>query len=642
MAKTVPEARELPEEEETHEESQAQGFDAQESDAEGRELSPAMRIALYMVVPFLVFFLIDGRFFANEFLATHFSVSPLFAFAPILSLYLGWPAMVGCVAAEAIVCLSTGVTVFEPGIWVAGLIFYVVIPYLLWYATSASSPDPYPRCSRAGALAKLFWIIILANLVYAIFASFSATQMNVANGYAWSVMSEFLLMTSITLTLGILLLIALEASPLTPMPASWITVPYQKRRSLTLTQRIVLMFAALATVVLLGLILSFYVFIYSEEEGGAESIFELIAASLVLGDVVIIVLWSFCILVIRYLQTRFTIPIERLSETTRAFPRQMADYQTAVDEGVRGEALAEARAEAEDPVDMGDLKPSGEVAYLVEDTDTMRASMVSYLDEMRSVTAENERVKVELETAKDIQQSAVPHDFSEIEAELGVQVAASMTPARDVGGDFYDAFRIDATHLGVIMADVSGKGMPAALFMMRALADLREQMHAHPEDVGLALTRANQALCENNGAMLFVTVFIGILDTETGVFSYANGGHNPAWILGKDGTWLKARKGLMVGIMDMIQYKTETLQLAPGGGLFLYTDGVTEALNPEEELYGEDRLDAVLKKVEAAAGGEASSETLVEDVLADVHTFVNGAEASDDITALAFRWLPAS
>ncbi len=630
MAETSPAAQDAPE----------QAPERKEPEAKGAGLGVPARMAIIALVTFLVFFLIDGRFFANDFLAEHFSVSPLFAFAPIVCLYLGWPAMVGCVVAESIVCLSTGVTIFDPGIWVAGLIFYVVIPYLLWYATNASARDPYPRCSRAGALAKLFWILILANIVYAIFASISAVQMNVANGYAWSVLSEFLMMTSITLTLGIVLLIALEASPLAPLPASWITVPYRQRRSLSLTQRIVLVFAALATVVLLGLILSFYVFIYSEEEGGAESIVELITASLVLGDVVIIVLWTFGVLVIRYLQTRFTIPIERLSETTRAFPRQMADYQTAVDEGVRGEALAEARAEAEDPVDMGDLKPSGEVAYLVEDTDTMRASMVRYLDEMRSVTAENERVKAELEIAKGIQQSAVPHDFTELESELGVQIAASMTPARDVGGDFYDAFMIDATHLGVIMADVSGKGMPAALFMMRALADLREQMHSHAEDVGLALTRANQALCENNGGNLFVTAFIGILDVKTGVFSYANGGHNPAWILGTDGTWLKARKGLVIGIMDMIQYKTETLQLEPGGGLFLYTDGVTEAMNPEDALYGEDRLDAILKKTEAADDGEAPSEVIVQNVLTDVHAFVDGAEPSDDLTAMAFRWLP--
>lgn len=113
--------------------------------------------------------------------------------------------------------------------------------------------------------------------------------------------------------------------------------------------------------------------------------------------------------------------------------------------------------------------------------------------------------------------------------------------------------------MGVIMADVSGKGMPAALFMMRALADLREQMHSHPGDVGDALTRANKALCENNESMLFVTAFIGILDVETGLFAYANAGHNPAWQLGPDGTWLKARKGLMLGVMDMISYRTETL-----------------------------------------------------------------------------------
>ncbi len=592
------------------------------------------------LITFAAFLVLDGWFFANPFIARHFSVSLFFSFAPVVCLYLGWPAMVGALAAETVAAQVLGKAVYDPVLWFIGVIAYVALPYLFWYAIFRKAEDPYPRCSRARSLAVLFGLLIVSALILGLITPLCGGVVDSDGGYVWLVCTSTLPMSSISLTLGIVLLIVFEASPIEPRAPLWISTCYEQHSSLTLTQRIVLVFAALATVTIVGLILAIYVFIYQADTTGIVSFIQMITAALILGDIVIFVLWTFGVITISYLQNHFTIPIERLSALTRDFPKEMAEYQEAVDAGMKGAELAEAKARAADPVDMARLKPSGEVRWLVEDTDTMRASMVNYLDEMRSVAAENERVKTELDVASKIQQGVVPHDFTEIDEALKVQVAASMTPARDVGGDFYDAFRVDSEHLGVIMADVSGKGMPAALFMMRALAELREQMHAHPEDVGLALTRANQALCTNNAGMLFVTAFIGILDVETGILDFANAGHNPAWQLGEHGTWLKARKGLVLGMIETIAYTTEHLQLEPGGGLFLYTDGVTEAMTANDEQYSDARLDGELTKIEAAHGGEASSETLVDEVLADVHAFVAGAPQSDDITALAFRWLP--
>lgn len=383
------------------------------------------------LVPFAFFLVVDGLFFSVPFTADHFPVSLDFAFAPVICLYLGWPAMVGCGAAEAIVCLVTPGVVFDPPLWFLGIAIYLCLPYLLWYLVHRKSEDPFPRCSRAGDLASLFGFLILATILYAFAMAGSASAVD-SGDYAWAVLTDAMIMMSITLTLGIMLMLWFVASPIEPRAPRWVTVPYEQAASLSLTQRIVLVFSALASVSLMGLLLSLYVFIYPSDSTDPIDFLELIAAGLLLADVLVALLWLFGVLTINYLQSRFTIPIERLSETTRAFPADMANYQRAVDDGLGGEALAEAKAKAEDPVSMERLKPSGEVAYLVEDTDTMRASMVSYLDEVRSVTAENERVKAELDIASQIQQGAVPHDFSEIWSQLGVQVAASMTPARDV------------------------------------------------------------------------------------------------------------------------------------------------------------------------------------------------------------------
>ena len=591
------------------------------------------------LIPFAIFLVLDGWFYSSPFNAEHFGASIIFSFAPVVCLYLGWPAIVGCAAAEAVVCLSTQVTVFDPALWLAGVVIYVALPYVLWYLIFWRAEDPYPRFDRASSVAWALVLLFISALVFGFLAGASAATANPDNGYAWAVIDLLMPMSAITLTVGIVLGILFEASPIAPRAPLWIREPYRQRPMLSLTQRIVFVFAVLAAVTVLGLLAGFMAFVYDPSDPDADFL-SIMMGSLLIGDVVIFILWIFAIFTIAYIQSRFTMPIERLSAATRAFPEEMGAYQRAEEEDAAPDVLAEAKARAAQPVDMSGLRPSGEAAYLVEDTDTMRAELVRYLDEMRSVTAENERVRAELDIASQIQQGAVPHDFAELDRELHVQVAASMFPARDVGGDFYDAFRVDGTHLGVIMADVSGKGMPAALFMMRALADLREQMHAHAGDVGLALTRANRALCENNDAMLFVTGFIGILDVESGVLSYANAGHNPAWRLGPEGTWLKARKGLVLGVMDAVSYRAETLRLSPGGGLFLYTDGVTEAMDAHGGLYGDPRLDEVLRGLEERDAGDAPAGALVDGVIADVRRHAEGAEQSDDITALAFRWLP--
>ncbi|MCX7140703.1 MAG: SpoIIE family protein phosphatase [Proteobacteria bacterium] len=242
-----------------------------------------------------------------------------------------------------------------------------------------------------------------------------------------------------------------------------------------------------------------------------------------------------------------------------------------------------------------------------------------------------ELLQKELAIAQNIQLSMLPAGSRLFPERTEVQAYAIMEPAKDVGGDFYDAFFAAPGRLFVAVGDVAGKGIPAALFMARTITQLRMEVvrGRSPSDV---LEAVNRALCEGNDAGMFVTLFCGILETETGRFHFANAGHNPPLLLGLDGKceFLKLKKGLVAGIMESARYVTDTMQFAPGQSLLFYTDGVTEAINRRNEFYTEERLIAKTGK-----GPWDSPRLLVDAVRADIAAFVQDAPQADDITMLA-------
>jgi sigma-B regulation protein RsbU (phosphoserine phosphatase) len=249
-----------------------------------------------------------------------------------------------------------------------------------------------------------------------------------------------------------------------------------------------------------------------------------------------------------------------------------------------------------------------------------------------------ELLQKELSIAHDIQISMLPAGSRLFPNCQEVQAYAIMEPAKDVGGDFYDAFFAAPDRVFVAVGDVSGKGVPAALFMARAITQVR--MEAVRRRSLLAVLEAvNRALCEGNEAGMFVTLFCGILETDTGKFTFANAGHNPPILLGTDGKhqFLKVRKGLVAGIMDSVRYATDSIKLSQGQFVLLYTDGVVEAMNPQGEFYSEQRL-------LAAVGGREwdSPNVLVGAVRAGVAEFAQNAPQADDITMLALRYCGAA
>lgn len=321
---------------------------------------------------------------------------------------------------------------------------------------------------------------------------------------------------------------------------------------------------------------------------------------------------------------------------------QMQALAATLDKGPR-EALLQELEEIERTAGAGPADGLGVLAVAfqrmsqrVGEQHTRLAELVVELREALYHKTRLISLQQELDLARKIQLSILPQHFPE---RPEVEVFGRMMPAKEVGGDFYDFFLLDAHRLGVAVADVSGKGIPAAFFMLiaRTLLKATATFGAGP---GACLSRLNDLLGEENEQMLFVTLFYGILDLRTGVFTYANGGHNPPYHLRAGphhaGTIapLASTEGMGLAVVDGLDYRETTLVLAPGDGLLLYTDGVTEAFDVHDTIYGDPRLIATL-----AATGAASAQELVEQVVASVLRFAEGAPQADDITTVAVRYL---
>lgn len=250
---------------------------------------------------------------------------------------------------------------------------------------------------------------------------------------------------------------------------------------------------------------------------------------------------------------------------------------------------------------------------------------------MDEIAAAKQRMQDELNVGRDIQLSMLPTDKP---ATTEFSVEATMQAAREVGGDFYDFFPIGPTEYAFCVADVSDKGVASALFMSVTKALIKARCR-EDNSTASVVTWVNDEIAIGNDSCMFITLFIAVLDTVTGQVRYTNAGHNPPYIKRDDGSLecIDARHGPMVGAMGGIVYGEDTLQMARGDSLVLFTDGVTEAMNGGRELYGESRLEALLTE-----HPRNDVESLIHDVLASVREFADGAEQSDDITLLAFSY----
>lgn len=265
----------------------------------------------------------------------------------------------------------------------------------------------------------------------------------------------------------------------------------------------------------------------------------------------------------------------------------------------------------------------------------MLKKLETYIENLTAVTAEKERIGTELNVATHIQSSMLPCIFPAFPDRNELDIYATMTPAKEVGGDFYDFFMVDKRHIAIVMADVSGKGVPAALFMVIGKTLIKD--HTKPgRDLGEVFTEVNNILCESNDNGMFITAFEGVLDLVTGEFRYVNAGHEKPFIYrkGKGYEAYKIRPGFVLAGMENIRYKEQMIQLDIGDKVFQYTDGVTEAMNKDNQLYGMDRLHHILNQ----QCQTCSPEKTLELVKADIDAFAGDNNQSDDITMLCLEY----
>ena len=312
-----------------------------------------------------------------------------------------------------------------------------------------------------------------------------------------------------------------------------------------------------------------------------------------------------------YLRNQFVLPIRRVSGEAARFAK----------DNTKG-------------AELDDVSKIEEIYDLAVSVDKMETDMLKYIENLTKVTAENERIETELTLASSIQENSVPNEFPAFPGRSDFDIYASMTPAKEVGGDFYNFFLIDDDHLAVIIGDVSGKGVPAALFMMvtNILTSYRTRTGGDPSEI---LSFVNNDLCEHNKLDMFVTLWLGILELSSGKLTYANAGHEDPVIYKKaEGRFeLNVNKhGFVAGGMPGMKYTDFEVTLDHGDRLFIYTDGVPEATNGDNKLFGLERMVGVLNE-----NTKESLDGLLAKIHESVNAFVGSAPQFDDLTMLCLE-----
>ena len=337
---------------------------------------------------------------------------------------------------------------------------------------------------------------------------------------------------------------------------------------------------------------------------------------LVNSIIFVLLLTGLCILLNIFLIRRLAVdPLKKLTDAACGF--------AAVD-----------REYTKDDIIHVDIKSNDEIGDLYHEIQEMQSRIVDYTGRMTTYAAEQSRIGTELELANRIQMSILPEVGPEIKDRKEFLLRASMTPAKEVGGDFYNFFLIDKDHLGLVMADVSGKGVPAALFMMASMILLKDLAvpGRKPSEI---LMQANNDICRNNKAKMFVTVWLGILEISTGHMTCASAGHEFPAVRGEDKTFrlFKDPHGFVLGGMEDMKYKDYELTLSPGDALFVYTDGVPEANDAAGAFFGTDRMEEALNLAQPG-----HPKDILMKVRESVETFAGGAEQFDDMTMMCLEY----
>lgn len=531
-------------------------------------------------------------------------VRPASAFPPAFGLLFGAMGALGCAIGNLAADILSG---YPPLMCILGFVaqfLYGYLPYCLWKRMGDTGEQGKSRL-KFNCLKNMMCyisIVFIDSAGMAVLLGIMMQGFGISSFFSMATCMFFLNNFVFCMILGIPIIILAEMRGV-------------KKNVISMNERFVLIF------LLLGVLSASLIGVFAYGE-----LFHYITDPLTLWNRVylyisidLLVFHVITVVFLWYSEHTITIPIAGLTEIAK-------NYINGADEKTDSKSMITAC----EPL----AKTSGEVGYLADAFRKMFLDLDGYIENLTRITAEKERIGAELSVATQIQADMLPSIFPAFPERNEFDIYASMTPAKEVGGDFYDFFMVDEDHLAVVIADVSGKGVPAALFMVIAKTIIKN--HAlNKEPVFEVFKNANEQLCENNEEGMFVTAWMGLLTISTGHFEYVNAGHNPPLLKRAKGefTYLKSRPCFVLAGMEGSCYRKEELMLSAGDILYLYTDGVTEAENAQNELYGEERLKAALERQKSDNPND-----ILPFVSADIDSFVKEASQFDDITMLCFKY----
>ena len=600
---------------------------------------------------------------------------PASALPPALGMMFGpWGAL-GAASGNLISDIIAG---YPPEIYLFGFIsqfLYGYIPYKLWYTIGITAKRTKPRINTVENLIKFLVVIFITSTVMTLLLGSHFEILNIAymfsistlivwfNNFEFSMIFGILIITLANFynirmyepkktkkafisknIFDILLISAIimgltymvYSSILGPIPNesmiiftiilyllifSYIFKPYlgeiKEKKDIvriSLTEKIISFFIIIGTIVAISTgIIAFFINPLSISNTIEFWKIIYIITGLILG-----MFYVLSIIFLAYIEKAITTPIESLSNIT--------DEYTANDENIENNKVILSKIKKY-------TKDNDEIGILAKSLKKMIINLKRYMKHLKKVTAEKERINTELDIAKKIQTSLLPKKFPAFPDKPEINIQAIAKPAKEVGGDFYDFFLIDKNHLAIVIADVSGKGIPAALFMVIAKTLIKNNAQSGniPKKVFI---NTNNQLCEGNDLNMFVTAWMGVLELSTGKLTFVNAGHNaPILKEGNKYSWLKSKPNFVLGGMENIQYSQNEIFLKPKDRIFLYTDGVTEAINKEEQQFGEERLFDIINKK-----GNHEISKVLNSVKNEVDVFVGDLDQFDDITMLILEY----
>lgn len=526
-------------------------------------------------------------------------VRPAAALNPTCGLLFGFWGAFGCAVGNLAADLISG---YSPLMCVLGFavqMIYGLLPHFVWKVLKCEV-----RLNSSENILRYMVLSVVNSAITAVLLGVAMSVVGIGEVISTTVLMMFFNNFVFCVVLGI--------------PMILIDTKFRLKKldeTFSLNERLILMilFLAILSAAIIG------VFAFGEISGYTTDLLALWNRVYIYISIDLILFSAVIVVFLRYAERRITIPLERLSYITGEYSK------TGTDKELNTKWIVEECRKYEDV-----HSEAGELARAFAG---MAVNIERYIESITKMTAENERIGAELDLARQIQTDMLPRIFPPFPERTEFDIYASMNPAKEVGGDFYDFFLIDDDHLALVIADVSGKGVPAALFMVVAKTLLKNQvlMKNEPKDV---LTVVNKQLCENNDAQMFVTVWLGVYEISTGILKAANAGHEYPAICKANGQFelFEDEHDFVLAGMENITYHQYEIQLSAGDTLFVYTDGVAEATNSENELFGMERMiDSLNKKP------DADPEELTCNVSEGITAFVGKADQFDDITMLAVR-----